>query len=219
MLNIIITKERWDNVHSPDRGGHNKSSELLKLKYEDINGDDSEIMYQRLIKFAFYLINFIEQGVNIDLSFEGNEEMGMNIFKEHFAIQNACWFPHIGNKTKSMTPIIDWMSEYEAEHAQINKIFNPTLIIGTGTIKPQWNKSEKNWTTLGVERLKIISRDQICNLVGYNISCLKDDAFIMSDGKLYVNIYHPSAPEFNSKEKEIARGVALIYKLHKDGRL
>lgn len=213
----FIREENWNDTDSPDRGGHNQSLELRKLRYVDIKDDDSETMYQNLVKFAFYLVNFIEQGVNINISFEGNEEVGMDIFKKHFAIQNACWFPHVGNKTKSMSTIIDWMIKYEDEHAQINKIFNPTLVLGTGTIKPQFDNNSNEYHALGLTREKIISREKIHEIVGCYLSRAQDDTFIMSDGKLYINIYHPSASDFSAKE--IARGVTILYKLHSDGKL
>lgn len=213
----VIEEDNWNDTLNPDRGGHNKSLELKDLKYYDIKEDDTEFLYQNIVEFAFYLINYIESGINTELFFDGNEEVGMEVFKKHFAIQNACWFPHVGNKT-DMPTIINWMIEYEAVHAQISKIFNPTLILGTGTIKPQWDARKNNAHAFGLEPLKTIFRDEIRDIVGYYISRKCDDAFIMSDGKLYINIYHPSSTtKFNAKK--IARGVAILYNLHKEGKL
>ncbi|MCM1140390.1 MAG: hypothetical protein NC453_17615 [Muribaculum sp.] len=212
----FILSDSWDNAIEPDRGGHNQSLELRGMTYQDIKNDPYEKMYQNLVEFAYYLINFIKQGVDNNFSFEENQEYGMDLFKDHFAIQNACWFPHLGNKTNK-PQIIDWMIKRENEHAQILKVFNPTLILGTGTIKPQDELGSGIYHAFKLTRQKIISRQQINKLIGYDISCVGDDSFIMSDGKLYVNIYHPSASGFSAEK--IARGVAILYQLHKSNKL
>lgn len=216
LKNSIIDEKSWNSNINPDRGGHNQSLELKFLKFIDLKDDPNEKTYRKLVEFTFYLITFITQGVESKVSFSGNEEIGMDLFKKHIAIQNACWYPAVGIRT-CMRSIIDWLIKYEEEHSQILNLFNPTLVLGTGTIKPQINAETGEYSAFGFKRMKVISRNKIRELVGYDICCVGDDAFILSDGRLYVNIYHPSASKFSPMK--IARGVAILYNLHKEGKL
>lgn len=200
-----------------DHGGHKLSIIYGRSKYEDLDS----ATYQPLVQFCFFLIKFLKGEEVSREDFQGREEEAMDIFRNHFCILNACWFPHVSDKIGNPSIIsrcIDWLNVNGLIFKEFNELFDADLLIGTRIFKTPYNMETQRHELFGTPKKGILLPSVIKELTGYPLAEDKNDgSIILEDNKLYLNIYHPSSPKF--KPYENAKTISKLYSLHKNCEL
>lgn len=202
-----IKDDCWENG---DRGGHSQSIGYGQSKWEDIGNKT----YQNLIEFNFYLSKFLS-GVNITQEdFMGDE--AMILARNHLCVLNACWYPHAGITGANVSQCINWTIINADAFGKMIKLFSPSVVIGADILKPQWNASSETFQMFGLSRSGHLTSEDIASVTNiYN--CTRGDSYLMSDNKIYINLYHPQANKFNPYES--AKLVFLLLEAQKQGKL
>jgi len=147
--------------------------------------------------------------------FTGHENEAIELFRNHVCIINACWFPHTGSTNAIVSRCIGWLLKNDSIFKQMNQLFTPTVIIGAGVLKPQWDCESDNFTMFGLVREGFITPMEILSMTNFQLAPKDDHTFLMSDGKIYANTYHPQI----FKPYETANSIYKLLNQHSNGKI
>lgn len=110
----------------------------------------------------------------------------------------------------------NWLIQNDSVFKQMNDLFKPTIIIGAGVLKPQYDSKSGKFKMFGLERIGYLTPTELLPLTNdFKLASENDHTFLLSDGKIYLNTYHPQ----NFDPYKTATSICKLFVQHKSGLL
>lgn len=199
-----IKPDSWNNG---DHGGNHQSTDYGKCEYSQIGNPT----FENIVKFTYFFVNLLNGNALPESHFDEHESEAIDLFRNHICVLNACWFPHTGGTNAITGRCINWLIKNDTIFKQMNDLFNPTIIIGAGVLKPQWDSKSGKFKMFGLERVGFLTPKEILPVTDdFQLASKDDHTFLLSDGKIYSNTYHPQIFE----PYQTAKSIFKLFVLH-----